>query len=147
MKKIFLLFGMLAAVFLSACTTIPKEDTTIPAAPADCSAGVRLGDRLLTSIQANDFKEFHACLANGPASKLTVKDFKTSRESTLSQFGELKNFHFLTNLTTPAVQNLIWRVTFERKGSDGKMIAQDLLFRLVAGTVDEQPTVLSFGFL
>ena len=50
MKKIFLLFGMLAAVFLSACTTIPKEDTTIPAAPADCSAGVRLGDRLLTSI-------------------------------------------------------------------------------------------------
>ena len=140
MKKIFLLFGMLAAVFLSACTTIPKEDTTIPAAPADCSAGVRLGDRLLTSIQANDFKEFHACLANGPASKLTVKDFKTSRESTLSQFGEL-------NLTTPAVQNLIWRVTFERKGSDGKMIAQDLLFRLVAGTVDEQPTVLSFGFL
>lgn len=65
MKKIFLLFGMLAAVFLSACTTIPKEDTTIPGSSGGLFRGVRLGDRLLTSIQANVSKNFMPALRTG----------------------------------------------------------------------------------
>ena len=45
------------------------------------------------------------------------------------------------------MRNLIWKVGFERDGSDGDEVEQDMLFRLVTGNVDGETCVLSCGFL
>ena len=50
-------------------------------------------------------------------------------------------------LQTPSVRNRIWIVTFERKGADGRTITQEVLFRLVCGTLDGRAVILGFGFL
>ena len=148
MKRFFLLFPLLGTTLFCACTVIPqKTETAVPEIPADASADIRIGERLLAAIQTDDFKAFRACLAGGPAANLTDRDFRTSRESILSQFGVIKEFRYLTELQTPSVRNLLWVAAFERKGGNGQNIRQELLFRLVLGTLDGRTIVLSFGFL
>ena len=50
-------------------------------------------------------------------------------------------------LKTPAVKNLIWKITFVRRGKDGQVITQQVLFRLVTGMDEGKCIVLSFGFI
>ena len=149
MKRFFLFPAILTAALLCACTVIPER----PASPMeetqkpDSAGDIRLGNTLLSAIRADDFRAFHACLANGPAAKMTDRDFRTSRENILSQFGKIRDFRYLTALQTPSVRNRIWIVTFERKGADGRTITQEVLFRLVCGTPDGRTVILGFGFL
>lgn len=145
MKQLLFLFPLLGTALFSACTVIP-EKPEIREIPADASADIRIGERMLAAIRMDDFKAFRACLTGGPAANLTDRDFRTSRESTLSQFGTLEDFRYLTELKTPSVRNLLWIATFERTGGNGQKITQELLFRLVLGTLDGRPVVLSFGF-
>lgn len=149
MKIQLLVLFTSAALLLSACTTVSSSYPKPQPVPlsGDCSQEIKLGGTLLNAVKDNDFQAFKECLKDGPAEKLTKNDFETSRNNSGNQFGKIKNFHFLTALKTPAVRNLIWKVTFERKGSDGKTIEQELLFRLVTGMLDGKPVVLSFGFL
>lgn len=148
MKQILLFFFLLGIALLCACAVIPEKPVAeTPEIPADTSADIRIGERLLAAIRTDDFKAFRACLAGGPAENLTDRDFRTSRESILSQFGVIKEFRYLTELQTPSVRNLLWVAAFERKGGNGQNIRQELLFRLVLGTLDGRTIVLSFGFL
>ena len=62
------------------------------------------------------------------------------------QFGRIRSAEFLTELRTPLVRNLVWKVRFERKNREGGTLEQDMLFRLVTGTLDGRPVVLNFGF-
>ena len=148
MKRFSLFPAVLTAALLCACTVIPdKSESKVPETAVNLSGDIRLGDNLLSAIRADDFQAFHACLSNGPAAKMTDRDFRTSRKNILSQFGELKEFRFLTEQKTPSVRNLLWIVTFERKGASGELITQELLFRLVLGRLEDGAIVLSFGFL
>ena len=90
---------------------------------------------------------FSECLKNGPAAQMTLQDFKTSHKNMTEIFGKLISFEFLVSLKTPAVKNLIWKITFTKTGKDGREITQQVLFRLIAGTDEGQLIVLSFGFV
>lgn len=152
MKFGILIAALVAAGGLCGCRAIDREAPEKPAEaaaaaiPADARE-IKVGDTLLKAIQENNYKLFASVLRGELAGEMTEKDFDTSRETITKQFGELKEFKFLTALKTPTVKNLIWQVTFERVGTQEQEIEQDLLFRLVTGTVDNQVEVLSFGFL
>ncbi len=137
-------------LLFSGCTVIPDS----PARPSSPAAGgeeinpeIRIGNAMLEAIRKEDFRAFRNCLRGGPAEELSRRDFETSMNQSRTQFGTLRKFRFLTSLQTPAVRNLIWKTEFQRKGSNGRRITQELLFRLVSGTLDGRPVVLSFGFL
>lgn len=78
---------------------------------------------------------------------VTEKDFKTSCRKLEKRFGKINDFKFLTALDTPAFHNLIWVVSFHRKGSKNQDICQQLLFRLVTMPDDEKNIVVSYGFI
>ena len=108
--KIVLIPLLLASVFLSvSCRVIPPDSPQEPKEHRNDSAAIALGNKLLTSIRENDFRMFSECLKNGPASQMTLQDFKTSGKNMNEMFGKLQSFEFLSSLKTPAVKNLIWK--------------------------------------
>lgn len=130
------------------CRVIPPDPPRDPEEESRrISAGTALGNEMLGAIRGNSFQLFSKCLKNGPAAQMTLQDFRTSRENMRELFGTLKTFEFLTALRTPAVENLIWKVTFIKTGKDGREITSQVLFRLVTGTDEGKSVVLSFGFL
>ncbi|MGE4565804.1 MAG: hypothetical protein AB7F32_13100 [Victivallaceae bacterium] len=141
MKKIINFTAALLLLLLAACTSTPAK------APAERSRAIALGQTLLESIDRNDYAQFSKI---APAELLKAMDeakFSNARENIIAQFGKITDFHFLTALKTPSVENLIWIVTFERKSVDGKKtIQQQVLFRTVCGELDGQTVLLSFGF-
>ena len=149
MKRIILTTAILSLGLCCACTTLPPPDSSqIPEEVRKSDKKeIALGNKLMKSILADNYKLFAECVKDGPAAQITEKDFKTSRSNMLGQFGTMKSYHFLTALETPAVKNLIWKITFERKGKDGKQITQQVLFRLVTGFDENKSVILSFGFL
>lgn len=142
-----LLLLLIPLLFCSACRVIPPESVQVPEAHRNDSVEIAIGNKLLKAIRSNDFRMFSECLKNGPAAQMTLQDFKTSRKNMTEMFGKMISFEFLTSLRTPAVKNLIWRITFTKTGKDGREITQQVLFRLIAGTDEGQHIVLSFGFV
>ena len=142
-----LLLLLIPLLFCSACRVIPPDPVQDPEAHRNDSAGIAIGNKLLKAMQSNDFRMFSKCLKNGPAAQMTLQDFKTSRKNMTEMFGKLISFEFLVSLKTPAVKNLIWKITFTKTGKDGREITQQVLFRLIAGTDEGQLIVLSFGFV
>ena len=140
-----LLLLLIPLLFCSACRVIPQDET--PKEIRNDSAEIALGNKLLSAIRKNDFRIFSECLKNGPASQMTLQDFNTSKKNMNETFGDMKSFEFLSSLKTPAVKNLIWKITFVRRGKDGQEITQQVLFRLITGMDEGKCIVLSFGFI
>ena len=145
-KLLFLLCSILLLALLPACRTIPPEARVTDNEEMDISKEIMIGETILKGLQDNDFRILKPLLENGPMKSVVEKDFKSSEENMKQQFGELKSYSYLAELQTPMVRNLIWKVKFERKGSSGKMIGQEILFRLVTGSSDGKTVVLGFGF-
>ena len=147
--RIFSLLPMLAlaALPLAGCRVIDHSAPEQPVRTGVPERQIQLGDRILAGIRDDDFQTVSGLLGNELRDRMTDKDFKTSRENITRQFGRIVGFEYLTSLETPLVENLIWRVTFERQDSKGGTIRQALLFRLVVGEVDGALNVIGFGFL
>ena len=143
-----LLIGALA--LMSGCRSIGGNGTHSEqeAMEEENAVEIAMGNKILKAIRDNNYPHFIAPMTDEMKTNITQKDFNTSREGIEKNFGKIVNSHFLTSLKTPAVKNLIWTVTFERKSSDKKTtITQQLLFRLVTGTIDGKVYVTSLGFL
>ncbi len=150
---------LLCAAVLIPCGCRCAEAQTGKCQPAKCAPAaacaknqklppeVVLGNEILTAIQNNNFEKFTAFLNGGLGDKMSKKDFETSRGNIESAFGKITGFTFLVSLETPEVDNTIWKVSFERKGKDGKTIRQDLLFRLISAVSGDKRIVLSLGFM
>ena len=106
-----------------------------------------LGDGILHAFRDGDFSAFRRSSPGEFGRMTTEKDFDASCRSFREKFGEIRDFRPLTSLDTPAFGNLIWVVTFVRRGANGKEIRRQLLFRLVTMRVDSKTQVVSCGFL
>ena len=147
MRTLLLTLLLIPLLLCSACRVIPPDPVQDPEAVRNDSAEIAVGNKFLKAMQTNDFRMFSECLKNGPAAQMTLQDFKTSRKNMTEMFGKMISFEFLTSLKTPAVKNLIWKITFRKTGRDGREITQQVLFRLITGTDEGEHIVLSFGFV
>ena len=105
-----------------------------------------VGESLLRSIRDNDYPGFLSA-ASGYGEEMTKEDFELSGKNIRDQFGEIAGYEYLTDLELPLLHNLLWKVRFERQGKQTEKIRQELLFRLVLGTQNGNPRVISMGFL
>ena len=142
-----------ALLFMSAaCRTVDTGERGFRDAPsAERDLVVKdseaLGDGILQAFRDGDFSAFRRCAPGEFGRMTTEKDFAASRRSFREKFGEIRDFRLLTSLDTPAFGNLIWVVTFVRRGANDKEIRRQLLFRLVTMRVDGKTQVVSCGFL
>lgn len=139
-------------VALTSCRTVESGERgfrDLPAAERDgmLKRSERLGDGILRALQSGDYALLKSSLPGELSEKMTEKDFRTSCRNFREKFGAIKDHRLLTALDTPAFGNLIWVVTFVRRGTNGAEIRRQLLFRLVTMEVDGKVQVVSMGFM
>ena len=149
MKQIIYgVLGFFCFFCLAACVVVEKDDfEDVDPDDSMLARSVELGNNILASFRDEDFAKLRKNIPGPLQSKMTEKDFKTSCGNWRDSLGRIKDFDYVLELDTPAVQNLIWRVEFERDTENGKEVEQEMLFRLVTGKVDDEVCVLSCGFL
>ena len=136
-------------MFLCGCRVLPPEDGYNVNNHELSGSDPRLcevGEELLQSIRDGDYSRFSA-LANRYGDPITEDDFRLSGDHIRRQFGKICNYEYLTDLEIPLLHNLIGKVGFERVGKQKEAIRQELLFRLVLGTENGVPRIISMGFL
>ncbi len=135
-------------LFASGCAGISGGEgraNSVSSASPD-AAEIAAGDNLLQGIKCSDYKLFLRNAPEGTVHLMDEKKFKDACGSLAGQFGKMEEYSFLTSLETPLVKNLLWKVTFVRKTPDKGVIRQQILFRLITGTLDGRTEVISFGF-
>ena len=147
-----LIAATLLATTLTACRTVDTgkrgfRDSSEAARERLMKDSEQLGDGILKAFRDGDFAALKRSMPGELATQLTEKDFSTSCRNYKEKFGAIREFRLLTALDTPAFGNLIWVVTFARKGTNGAEIRRQLLFRLVTMPVDGKTQVVSCGFL
>ena len=147
-----LLAAALVAMTLTACRTVDSgergfRDSSEAARERLLKDSEQLGNGILKAFRDGDFAALRKNMPGELGTQLTEKDFSTSCRNFAEKFGKLREFRLLTRLDTPAFGNLIWVVTFERKGTNGAEIRRQLLFRLVTMPLDGKTQVVSCGFL
>ena len=142
------IFAVLCCLVLAACVVVEEDkfDVSDPD-EADLARSVELGNNILAAFRDEDYAGLKQNIPGPLRSKMTEKDFKTSCDNWRDSLGRISDYEYEFELETPAVRNLIWKVGFERDGSNGDPVEQDMLFRLVTGNVDGETEVLSCGFL
>ena len=142
------ILGLFCSFFLAACVVVEKDEfNAVDPDDAELARSVELGNNILAAFRDEDYAKLKKNIPGPLQTKMTEKDFKTSCTNWRDTLGKIKDYDYVTELETPAVRNLIWRVEFERDDSDGHEVEQDMLFRLVTGNVDDETCVLSCGFL
>lgn len=149
----YLLSLSLLLLFVAGCRTaapvreIPvADDGSFRVLVAKNAKEIALGDELLKSIQTRDFALFSRLAPPDMMKTMNEQGFNAAYDALEKQFGQIAGYRFLAELMTPNVKNMIWLVSFDRKGSEGQMIRQEIIFRLITGTVDGQVNIISFGF-
>ena len=136
-------------LFLASCRTIPQS-AGYDVNKHELSKGdPRLraaGEEILQSIRDLDYARFSRYF-NGYGEEITEEHFKRSGKQIFDQFGNICGYEYLADLELPLLHHLIWKVAFEREGSQQQKIRQELLFRLVMGTEKGVPKIISMGFL
>ena len=143
MKMIFLL---LLCLFSTACTTLSRQEYDVNKheyAKGD-PALQTVGDHILHAIQTDNYEEFSRYVKEN---EISGEEFQNSRKNIMEQFGTITGYEYLTDLEIPLLHNMIWKVNFERKGNNQKSVKQELLFRLVLGTINGKNYVVSMSFL
>lgn len=146
MKRIIFLSLLL---FLPACHTVQKDGEQDVNKHELSKGDERLqliGRKILQSMQKSDYKEF-AKYVNDTENKISEEEFRVSGKNIRQQFGKITGYEYLTDVETPLMHNLIWKVQFEREGKNQKIVKQELLFRLILGTINGKPHVISMSFL
>ena len=101
---------------------------------------------LLEAYKNNNYQQLQKELPPSLARQFDKNSFILSRNALVKTLGEITSYQFLTRLQAPVFRNMIYRVKFERTGSDRKTITQEALFRVMLAENNGIIQVLSFVF-
>ena len=153
MKKLFktyfpVLFIAAASVLQSGCATTDNGNNALTAEQQMLldKAAENKCIELLEAYKRNDYKRLQSALPPSLARQFTEEAFKQSRNAAKNTLGEIKSYEFLTRLQAPVFRNMIYKVKFQRTGSDRKIIEQEALFRVMLAENNGIIQVLSFVF-
>lgn len=152
MSRIILLTAVGIFITSSGCSRLICSSnslaTTSPLPQVKSSSSIRLGSMILEAIKYKNYALLEdVVFSTSIARELTDEKFISSCDLLEQKLGQIKSFTYITQLTTPEVENHIWQVSFVQKKSNGTIIQRDLLFRLITGRINNVNTVLSYGFL
>ncbi len=149
MKMRFPVLFLTCGALLSGCVAIPPERPAADPAVAESEFKMarESGEELLEKFRQGDYKGFAALLPEDTRKKITEADFNAIRKNMTDWVGEIEEIEFLTPLKSELLQNLVWKVRFNRKSQQGELLEEELLFQTMVGIVDGKPQIMGFGFL
>lgn len=101
------------------------------------------GEKLLSAIMNNDYRQFHECYEQSDQAEFTL-----ARKLMTDQLGKIDMYEYLARMNTPGeLENHVWRVVFSRRDHTGKEIKQDVLFRIISGRDGDKERIIAMGFL
>ena len=133
-----LLPGMLALSFFCGCCSADISEN---------SGGPGSGELLTASFCDNKSADFLALLTPETRKEFGEREFSESRKKICSQMGEPVRKTYSGKLRHPFLDIDLWKISFKRRGSDGKEIWQDALFQVVSANENGKEKIISFGFL
>ena len=141
MKYIHIAISVLIAAIVAGCRQGKMPDT-----PETNLVFREQGNEIIRAIAAKDFERYRR--SGGDASGIAAgEDFLSSCKDMESRMGRMEKVEFLTLLETPGVVNLVFRIGFCRKTSDGKSVKHQQLFQLVFGKVDGKSQLLGMRIM
>lgn len=159
MKKLTVLWIVAAVMLISGCRSVDaaKNDPAVTPPPAvdkkvlaqNVAMGRKSGDALLKAFQNNDFSLAKGLPVGDAEHPLTQERFDEVYNKMIKPNGGLVSFEYLTDLTVPPYQLLLWKVRFKGgPGKDGKTITvgSDLLFQIWVAKMNNGYRVMAFRF-
>lgn len=148
MRSLRILAATLAAAgMLSGCTTIQELPREVRQAEPQ-GAEFDLCRALLMAFLKNDSKAFLAHVSPEAREKFNEKSFAAGRKAIIESMGEPISFQYVTKLELLTFTPYIWKIRFRRTDRrTGKEFTSELLFRILVGTLDQKPVLISFQFL
>lgn len=141
MKKSVLV--LLIAFAVSGCVS----QKTVPETQTNSTQMTERGAMMIKAFQKDDYPLFARQFDGNIPGDFGKNEFERGRQQVTLSAGNITDFRFLETLSGPVFTTWLWAVTFDKKGADGKNISQELLFKAVAGKLDDKMQIVSFGFL
>lgn len=141
MKYINITALVLVAVIFAGCRHMKTPENA-----DDKTVYRQQGNEIIQAIAARDFDRYKR--NGGDASGIAAgSEFLSSCEDMEVRMGKMEHVEFLTSLETPGVVNLIFRIGFCRKTSEGKNLKHQQLFQLIFGRVDGKSQLLGMRIM
>ncbi len=137
----------LGILVLGAGCAVTQETDAKPAAAAGQVQSDEHARKMLEAFLKNDAKTFVRVLPKELQKEFGTKEFENARASLTETLGRPISYQFDTTLEHPLLNVSVWKVRFERRGSEGETIRQEVLFRVISGVLDGQSRIISFNFL
>ena len=94
-----------------------------------------------------DIEKFKKVISPERQKALTPEIFQEILEAAARDQGELQSMELVTVLDQIVYQSYVWKLTYERKDSEGKPIRRDFLYYVRIGKIgDGQYSINSSGF-
>ncbi len=138
-----LLLPVIAGCASTQAAAAPEESKAIAGNPAPETNG----EGLLRAFLANDASAFTAELPTVLQERFGQKEFDAARKGIGDTLGDTVSYEYLATLANPLLTVSLWRVRFERKSAEGKVIRQDAVFRVISGVENGSYRIVSFNFL
>ena len=147
MKKVgSLLMAALLTVLFAGCTVVRELPATD--VPAAAEADRKLGGELLKHFLAGDADKVCALLPDDLREKLEPAKVRESRKAVMETLGTPVSYRYVTAQELPNFTMNLWAVRFRRvNDKTGKEFHSEALFRVITGTVDGKPVILTYSFL
>ena len=142
MKNCVVLF--LTAVLFSGCVS---TQTGVQDAKNDDSVMLQRGKAMIEAFRKKDYPLFSSQFGGKVPDNFGKKEFDSGIKQMSSRVGKVVSSRFLGTLSGPVFTTWLWAVAFEKEGSDHKKVAQEMIFKVVAGKLDGKMQIVSFGFL
>lgn len=144
-------FGLMLAAAFAAGALLPgcalfepkaAEPSMKPMAPGERNDGAfkaakEYMDNFTAAFRDKDIEKFKAVISEDRRKKLTPEIFHEILAAQKREQGELVNMELITVLDQIVYQTYLWKMTYEKKNAEGKLVRRDFLYFVSIGKVGD----------
>ncbi len=144
MKKfIALSIACIASLLLNSCVGVREVERF---SDAEKNIEIRMGEDVIAAFQNADMARLQKHLTAEGQEKFSKKEFDAECKNISARWGRIVDYRYLTRLEMAPLHQYVWAVRFQRRGSKGQEVYQEVLFATLAGKVDGESRIFLFGF-
>ncbi len=146
---------LLAGTILSGCATTERGEappSVVQMSEAERNVGARkVAEEYMANFAAafrdRDIEKFKKVISPERRKQLTPEIFQEILDAAAREQGELLNMELVTVLDQIVYQSYVWKLTYEKKDSEGKLVRRDFLYYVRIGKIgDGQYSIGASGF-
>lgn len=94
-------------------------------------------DNFTAAFRDKDIEKFRAVISEDRRKKLTPEIFNEILAAQKREQGELVNLELIAVLDQVVYQTYLWKMTYEKKNAEGKLVRRDFLYFVSIGKVGD----------